>query len=93
MVAGGVNINDALIGSAIAGLPFGGERASGYGRLQGVEAFSEFSRVKSITDNRVPGVPSLLGSMFTGKKVSPVVIERFVKGTFGAAKARGETRR
>jgi hypothetical protein len=31
--------------------------------------------------------------MFTGKKVSPVVIERFVKGTFGAAKARGETRR
>jgi aldehyde dehydrogenase (NAD+) len=88
MVAGGVNINDALIGSAIAALPFGGERSSGFGRLQGFEGFAEFSRVKSITDNRVPGAPSLMGQMFTGKKTSPKVLEKFVARAFGASKAR-----
>jgi aldehyde dehydrogenase (NAD+) len=87
MVAGGVNINDALIGSAIAALPFGGERSSGFGRLQGVEGFAAFSRVKSITDNRVPGAPSLMGQMFTGKKASPALVERFVRRVFGASKA------
>jgi acyl-CoA reductase-like NAD-dependent aldehyde dehydrogenase len=52
---GGVVIGDAMVGAAIAGVPFGGEKASGYGRLQGIEGFHEFSRRRVVVENRLVG--------------------------------------
>ena len=70
LVAGGVNLNDAVIGSGIPALPFGGEKSSGFGRLQGEEGFREFSRTKTLTENRF-GKTALAAAMFTGKRVDP----------------------
>jgi len=51
--AGFITINDHLIGFAFAGLPYGGVKESGFGRLMGDEGLLEFVRVKSVTDARV----------------------------------------
>jgi acyl-CoA reductase-like NAD-dependent aldehyde dehydrogenase len=50
--AGFITINDHLIGFAVPGLPYGGVKESGFGRLLGDEGLLEFVRVKSITDVR-----------------------------------------
>jgi acyl-CoA reductase-like NAD-dependent aldehyde dehydrogenase len=70
LCAGGVNINDAVVGAGIAALPFGGERSSGIGRLQGEQGFHAFSRQVSITAPRTRLVPPLTATMFTGRRPS-----------------------
>jgi acyl-CoA reductase-like NAD-dependent aldehyde dehydrogenase len=51
--AGFITINDHLIGFAFPGLPYGGVKESGFGRLMGDDGLHEFVRVKSVTGARV----------------------------------------
>ena len=51
--AGFITINDHLIGFAFPGLPYGGVKESGFGRLMGDEGLLEFVRVKSVTGARL----------------------------------------
>jgi acyl-CoA reductase-like NAD-dependent aldehyde dehydrogenase len=73
---GGVNLNDAMFGAAIPGLPFGGERGSGYGRLQGSAGLRELSRTKSVVEPRWRVFQSLTGRVFAGQKIAPTVWRR-----------------
>ncbi|CAN5532638.1 hypothetical protein BH10ACT3_BH10ACT3_20540 [soil metagenome] len=54
--AGNVCINDCIVSYAVAGLPFGGVKQSGIGRVHGAEGLREFSNLKSVLSARV-GVP------------------------------------
>jgi acyl-CoA reductase-like NAD-dependent aldehyde dehydrogenase len=51
--AGFITINDHLIGFAFPGLPYGGVKESGFGRLMGDDGLLEFVRVKSVTGARL----------------------------------------
>jgi acyl-CoA reductase-like NAD-dependent aldehyde dehydrogenase len=51
--AGNVCVNDCVVNYAVAGLPFGGVKESGIGRVHGVEGLRAFSNVKSVLSNRV----------------------------------------
>jgi aldehyde dehydrogenase (NAD+) len=84
MVAGGVNINDAMFGAAVPGLPFGGEGVSGYGRLQGAEGLRQFSRAKSVVQPRWRGAPALTGRVFTGRKLTPATWHRLLRLAYGS---------
>jgi acyl-CoA reductase-like NAD-dependent aldehyde dehydrogenase len=48
IVAGTVAINDAVTPTAHAGAPFGGARASGYGRTKGVLGLREFAQPQAV---------------------------------------------
>lgn len=78
LVAGGVNINDALLGAAIPSVPFGGEKSSGFGRVHGPEGLVEFSRVKSIVSDRFPLAPSLAAAMLRDPRPTPHLLNRAV---------------
>jgi succinate-semialdehyde dehydrogenase/glutarate-semialdehyde dehydrogenase len=50
---GTVLINDHLVNYAMAELPFGGARQSGFGRIHGLEGLREFVRPKSWVEDRI----------------------------------------
>lgn len=50
--AGNVCVNDCLVSYAVAGLPFGGVKESGIGRVHGVDGLRAFTNMKSILTNR-----------------------------------------
>jgi succinate-semialdehyde dehydrogenase/glutarate-semialdehyde dehydrogenase len=50
--AGMVAINDTLLNGLVAGLPFGGSRDSGYGRVYGDDALREMSWPRGVTVDR-----------------------------------------
>jgi succinate-semialdehyde dehydrogenase/glutarate-semialdehyde dehydrogenase len=50
---GTVLVNDHLINYAMADLPFGGARQSGFGRVHGLEGLREFVRPKAWVEDRV----------------------------------------
>ena len=83
LVAGGVNVNDALQ-AGLPSLPFGGERDSGFGRLQGDQAFVAFSRAKTVVSDRFGGVPSSTALVFTSeRRLRPTTIARAARIAFG----------
>ena len=51
--AGNVCINDCLVNYGVGGLPFGGVKDSGIGRVHGVEGLRSFSILKSVLATRV----------------------------------------
>jgi acyl-CoA reductase-like NAD-dependent aldehyde dehydrogenase len=51
--AGNVCINDCLVSYAVAGLPYGGVKESGIGRVHGVDGLRAFCNVKSVLAGRV----------------------------------------
>lgn len=51
--AGNVCINDCIVSYAICGLPFGGVKDSGIGRVHGPEGLLEFTTTKSVMAPRV----------------------------------------
>lgn len=70
--AGNVCINDCIVSYAVTGLPFGGVKNSGMGRVHGVEGLHEFCHVKAVLgQKRMPTmrepwwfpVPSRLAEM------------------------------
>jgi acyl-CoA reductase-like NAD-dependent aldehyde dehydrogenase len=46
--AGNVCVNDCIVSYAVTGLPFGGVKDSGIGRVHGVEGLREFCNVKAV---------------------------------------------
>ena len=50
--AGNVCVNDSIISYAVVGLPFGGVKESGMGKVHGAEGLREFSQSKSILIDR-----------------------------------------
>jgi succinate-semialdehyde dehydrogenase / glutarate-semialdehyde dehydrogenase len=50
---GGVVVGDAMVGASLSGVAFGGVKGSGYGRLQGLEGFREFSRSRAVIEPRI----------------------------------------
>ena len=89
LVTGGVNVNDALVGAGIPALPFGGEKGSGYGRLQGRRGFEEFSRSTSVVADRFPGAPSLAAKMLGGKRPSVRVLAGIARYGMGGRRGNG----
>jgi acyl-CoA reductase-like NAD-dependent aldehyde dehydrogenase len=53
--AGMITINDAVTPSAHASAPFGGARASGFGRTKGAIGLREFAQAQVITHRRASG--------------------------------------
>lgn len=51
--AGNVCINDCIVSYAVTGLPFGGVKSSGIGRVHGAEGLRELCHVKSVLGRRV----------------------------------------
>jgi acyl-CoA reductase-like NAD-dependent aldehyde dehydrogenase len=82
--AGGVNVNDVMLGAAMAAVPFGGIKDSGYGRLQGIEGFRAFSQSKAVTEDRVPGMKPMMSMMLhMPKQPSAKLLQRALKLLFG----------
>jgi acyl-CoA reductase-like NAD-dependent aldehyde dehydrogenase len=81
LLSGGVNVNDAVGGMAVPAAPFGGEKSSGFGRLQGQEGLLEFSRVKTVAVERLnQRIPTMMGLMMTAKRrPSPQLIKRAMR--------------
>ena len=50
--AGNVCINDCIVSYAVNGLPFGGVKTSGIGRVHGPEGLREFCNIKSVMGQR-----------------------------------------
>jgi succinate-semialdehyde dehydrogenase/glutarate-semialdehyde dehydrogenase len=50
--AGNVCVNDTIVSYAVPGLPFGGIKESGIGRVHGAEGLREFSQSKSVLVDR-----------------------------------------
>jgi acyl-CoA reductase-like NAD-dependent aldehyde dehydrogenase len=84
LVTGGVNLNDALLGAAIPALPLGGEKWSGFGRVHGEEGLREFSRVKSVVEDRVPFAPSLAALMVRGQRPAPAFLAKAIRVAYSA---------
>ncbi|HEX2205685.1 MAG TPA: aldehyde dehydrogenase family protein [Longimicrobium sp.] len=53
LAAGMVMVDDVLMNFAMPEMPYGGVRASGFGRMMGDEGLLEFSVVKAVAETRV----------------------------------------
>lgn len=77
---GAVNINDCLVTSATAGLPYGGHGRSGLGYTHGDEGLLSFSRLKAFSEPRVniPREPQ----WYTTRAAVPQILSRLSKSAF-----------
>lgn len=54
LVAGSIALNDSVITAGLAEVPHGGVRASGIGRIHGVEGLLECVRTRTVVDDQLP---------------------------------------
>jgi succinate-semialdehyde dehydrogenase / glutarate-semialdehyde dehydrogenase len=81
---GGVVVGDAMVGASLSGVAFGGVKQSGYGRLQGLDGFREFSRSRAVIEPRIK--VSLMATL-AGPRPDPTrifAIARALRGGGGA---------
>jgi|GEM_PF-122591 len=78
---GSVVINDVIIHVAQPGVPFGGEKRSGWGRTHGEEGLLEFVRKKSVTVSRLSR--NRQKNWFPYTKKTFLLLSRFMKYRFG----------
>jgi hypothetical protein len=55
-VVGSIAINDSVITAGLPEIPHGGVKASGLGRIHGVEGLLECVRTRTVVDDQLPGV-------------------------------------
>jgi succinate-semialdehyde dehydrogenase / glutarate-semialdehyde dehydrogenase len=80
---GGVVVGDAMVGASLSGVAFGGVKRSGYGRLQGLDGFREFSRARAVIE---PRINVSLMAMLAGPRPNPtriLAIARALRGGGG----------
>jgi len=82
---GAVSVNDALVTALLPGLPFGGVRSSGFGRLHGDAGIREFAVPKAVADNRFGVLPGLTASMFGSFRPSPSQLAAALRMLWGRA--------
>lgn len=77
---GAVNVNDCLVTSATAGLPYGGHKCSGIGYTHGDEGLLAFSRLKAFSEPRVnlPREPQ----WYATRGPAPEIIDRLARSAF-----------
>ncbi|MDP1818700.1 MAG: aldehyde dehydrogenase family protein [Acidimicrobiales bacterium] len=88
LITGGVNINDALLGAGIPSLPFGGEKWSGFGRVHGEEGLREFSRIKSVVEDRFPFTPGMAGMMLRSERPTPELLNKAIGVAYSSGVAK-----
>ncbi len=54
LIAGSIALNDSVITAGLAEVPHGGVRASGIGRIHGVEGLLECVRTRAVVDDQLP---------------------------------------
>jgi acyl-CoA reductase-like NAD-dependent aldehyde dehydrogenase len=52
--AGAVTLNDAVVAAGLPEVPHGGVKASGIGRIHGIEGLRECTRTRAVVDDRLP---------------------------------------
>ena len=80
---GAISINDALATALLPGLPFGGVRSSGFGRLHGDAGIREFAVPKAVATSRVAVVPGLTGAMFGSVRPSAAQVGTVLRLLWG----------
>ncbi len=70
VVTGCVNINNIMLTEGNAGLPFGGVKLSGYGRMKGAEGLLGMTRSKAVLIDPAKGKPEPNWYPYSRKKLS-----------------------
>lgn len=65
--AGMVSVNSVLTYASVPGLPWGGSKDSGFGRIHGPDGLREFARSRAITSERFP-IPLKISTFQRGEK-------------------------
>lgn len=80
---GAISVNDALATALLPGLPFGGVRSSGFGRLHGDAGIREFAVPKAVATSRLAVLPGLTASMFGSVRPSAAQVGSVLRVLWG----------
>jgi aldehyde dehydrogenase (NAD+) len=89
--AGMVSINSVLTFAFIPGLPWGGSKDSGFGRIHGPDGLREFARSQAVTRQRFPAAFTLTAlppSAATVRQLHRLVATRWGRGAAGRRSVR-----
>jgi hypothetical protein len=76
-----VSINSVFLFAAIASVPFGGVKNSGYGRIHGAEGLLEYTYARTVVETRFK-IP-LKFTSFKRTKLSETVLTTLIKKIHG----------
>ena len=84
---GMVSVNSALTYAAVPGLPWGGSRNSGFGRIHGPDGLREFARPRAVTHQRF--APTVRALTFRRTPRDVARLKRLVKARWGRQSTTG----